>query len=119
MHELSVTESILEICKTHAALQDAVLVTDVYLVIGQLSSIVDDSVQFYWEFVTEDTICQNSKLHFKRIPASFECLDCHTIFSLTERLEPCPKCGSLMTRIEKGEEFYVESILIEKEKVKK
>ena len=57
MHELAVTESILNIAVQHASQAGAVRVTDLNLVIGQLSSIFDDSVQFYWDMISEGTIC--------------------------------------------------------------
>jgi hydrogenase nickel incorporation protein HypA/HybF len=44
MHELSVSESVLKIACDHAKKAHATAVTDIYLVIGRLSSIVDDSV---------------------------------------------------------------------------
>ena len=53
MHELSVTESILEITVRHAQDAGAIKVNDLYLVIGDLASIVDDSVQFYWEIISQ------------------------------------------------------------------
>lgn len=115
MHELSVTESILEIALTHANASSAKKVTDIYLVIGQLSSIVDDSVQFYWNYISEDTICSGARLHFKRLPAKFRCINCNTEFQMQSELTACPNCGSMQTTIISGEEFYVDSIEIEKE----
>ena len=114
MHELSVTESILNITTRYAEQENASIVTDVYLVIGNLSSIIDDSVQFYWDFVTKKTICEGSKLHFSRIEAKAKCLECGFEYNLTE-LQPCPQCESARFRIITGEEFYVESIKITKE----
>ena len=113
MHELSVTESILTITKRYAEQEKAAKVTDVYLVIGDLSSIIDDSVQFYWDFITKDTICAESKLHFTRVHAKAKCLACGYEYSLTE-LQPCPECESARFRIITGEEFYVDSIQITK-----
>ena len=52
MHELAVTENILNIALTHAEKSDAARITNLYLVIGQLSSVLDDSVQFYWDLLT-------------------------------------------------------------------
>ena len=42
MHELSVTENILIIASSHAQKAGALKVTDIYIVIGRLSSIVDE-----------------------------------------------------------------------------
>jgi hydrogenase nickel incorporation protein HypA/HybF len=113
MHELSVTENILNICNRYAEQVNASAVTDVYLVIGQLSSIIDDSVQFYWDFVTKNTVCENSILHFERIPAKAKCLNCEKEFAMTE-LMPCPHCHSARFKIVAGEEFFVDSIKIKK-----
>jgi len=115
MHELSVTESLLNLALSYANEAKASRVTDLYLVVGKLSSIVDDSVQFYWDFVTENTICQGARLHFECREAVLQCLDCLTEFSITEELRPCPGCGGIHTKILKGEEFYLDSIEIEKE----
>ncbi len=114
MHELSVTESILEIASKHAQQSGATRVTSINLVIGQLSSIVDDSIQFYWDLISENTICTGSELHFRRVPATFHCLDCDHQYNLDAILAPCPKCGSIRTKIIAGEEFYLDSIEIEK-----
>jgi hydrogenase nickel incorporation protein HypA/HybF len=114
MHELSVTENILNIAISHANQANALKVTDVNLVIGQLSSIVDDSVQFYWDFVTENTICEASKLHFDRRPAVLQCLTCDKPFAIERELTPCPICGGYQTKIISGEEFFLDSIEIEK-----
>jgi len=115
MHELAVTENILSIVTRHAEDAKASNVTDIHLVIGQLSSIVDDSVQFYWEIIAENTICEKAKLHFSRIPARFQCLDCGHEYVIPQSLTPCVKCGSINVELLAGEEFFVESIEIQKQ----
>lgn len=114
MHELSVTENILRIALEYANKENASAVTDINIKIGQLSSIVDDSVQFYWEIIAKDTICQHAKLNFERIPAKFTCLDCHQDFILGPEPGPCPACGSFHVRMFAGDEFQLESIAIER-----
>jgi hydrogenase nickel incorporation protein HypA/HybF len=113
MHELSVTENILEIALRHAKQANASRVTDVYITVGRLSSIVDDSVQFYWDIVGEDSICKGATLHFNRIPARLLCLNCQNEFELDEELTPCPACGSAQLKVLTGEEFFVDSIGVE------
>jgi hydrogenase nickel incorporation protein HypA/HybF len=114
MHELSVTESVLDIACQHAEKAHAKKVTDVYLVIGQLSSIVDESVQFYWNLITKDTLCEGSILHFRRIPATLVCLECQNEYTLDRDLTPCPACHSARVRVTAGDEFNLESIEIKK-----
>ena len=115
MHELSVTESILEIATRHAQAAGAKKVTALNLVIGRLSSIVDDSVQFYWDIISADTICAGSTLHFQRTPARMHCMDCSHEYTFDGEMIPCPNCGSLVARVVSGEEFRLDSIEVESE----
>lgn len=109
MHELSVTENILRIALRHAEEAHAEKITNVYLVVGDLSSIVNDSVQFYWEFISEDTIAEQAVLHFRRIQTEMKCLDCEHVYNPQNDLG-CPNCTSANVQIVAGEEFYVEAI---------
>ena len=113
MHELAVTQSILEIALRHAQQKGATRVTDLNLVIGQLASIVDDSVQFYWDFITKDTLAEGSRLHFKRIPAELQCRDCGHTYGPDGEVLACPRCRSTRVKVTAGEEFRLESIDIE------
>lgn len=115
MHELSITENILEISLRHAREASASRVTDIYLVIGRLSSFADDSIQFYWDFMSENTICAGAALHFERVPARLLCLNCNQEYTLDAELVPCPFCQSAYIKVIAGEEFCVDSIEIEKE----
>lgn len=111
MHELSVTESILEIALRHGREVGATAITDLFLVIGELSTIVDESVQFYWDIVSEETPAAGSTLHFRRVPGRLGCRACGHTYSPREDL-PCPACGSIEIDILAGEEFYLEAIEI-------
>ena len=110
MHELVVTESLLEITLRHAQNANAKRVDNLYLVIGQLSSIIDDSVQFYWDIVAKGTIAEGARLNFKRIPTQMECSTCGQVFAPDDRNFDCPACGSIQVRVRAGEEFYLEAI---------
>jgi hydrogenase nickel incorporation protein HypA/HybF len=114
MHELAVTESILDIAQKHAIQAQAARVTDIYIVMGKLSSIVDDSIQFYWDMISQDTMCVGAKLHFNRTPAKLACLNCGNNYNLDDGLTPCPQCSSTQVKVISGEEFWVDSIEIVK-----
>ncbi len=113
MHELAATQAILDISLKHAKERDARAITDVYLVVGELSTMVDDSVQFYWEMIAKDTIAEKATLHFKRVPAEFQCMVCFNKYQPRDGQLSCPYCGSVGARIISGEEFYVDAIDIE------
>lgn len=111
MHELAVTESILNIALQHTPAGKRV--SNINLVIGQFSSIVDDSVQFYWDTISENTPAHGAKLQFQRIPAELQCLACQHTFAPGRDDFDCPACGSVRVKVIKGEEFFVESIEVE------
>ena len=113
MHELAITQNVLEIALRHARQAGAGRVTGIHLVVGQLSSIVDDSVAFYWDFVARGTPAEGAQLAFRRLEARFTCQACgHTFPPQGERWS-CPACGSEQVRVTAGEEFYVEAIEID------
>lgn len=113
MHELPVTESILEISLRHARQAHARRITDLYLVIGQLASIVDDSVQFYWDIISKDTLAEGARLHFRRIETEMHCQDCNIRYKPAAFDMSCPSCGGSNVKVVAGEEFFLESINVE------
>jgi hydrogenase nickel incorporation protein HypA/HybF len=115
MHELSVTESILEIALRHARQAGAGRITGIYLVVGQLSSLVDDSVQFYWDLIAKGTPAEGARLHFRRVPAELLCLECGRRYQPGQDDLACPTCGSPQVKVAAGEEFYLEAIDVERE----
>lgn len=113
MHELSVTENLLEIALRHANSANAQRITDLYIVIGDLSSIVDESVQFYWDIIASGTSAEGANLNFKRLPTKIACLECDQQYSPQDSQMACPSCGSIKVRIISGEEFFLEAIEVE------
>ncbi|MCB2179812.1 hydrogenase maturation nickel metallochaperone HypA [bacterium] len=114
MHELPVTENILKIALDHAKEVHATKITNIYLVIGQLSSIVDDSIQFYWDFLAKDTIANGATLHFRRLPIKLQCIECGTNYEPNNKELNCPECNSQKFLVIQGEEFFLEAIDIDK-----
>jgi hydrogenase nickel incorporation protein HypA/HybF len=113
MHELPITESILEITLRHAQQANAQHVETINIVIGQLSSVVDDSIQFYWDMISEGTIAQGAKLNFQREPVKLQCQDCRNEYNPSSESFACPNCHSESIKIIGGEEFYLDSIEVE------
>ena len=110
MHELSVTHNILDVALRHAGDKR---ITNIYLVIGQLSSFVDESIQFYWSIISKDTLAENAQLSFQRLPAIMRCEDCGERYQLAGDDFACPACGSLAVQLVSGDEFYIDAIDVE------
>jgi len=110
MHELPITEGLLNLALKHANQANAQRITQLNLVVGQLASVVDDSIQFYWDIISKDTIAEGAKLAFRRVPAVLRCWNCETEFNPNGRDYLCPQCGSARVKVIAGDDFLLESI---------
>ena len=113
MHELSVTQSILDIALRHAEQGDVRRIVRLNLVIGELATIVDDSVQFYWDIVSRGTMAEGAVLHFERVPGILRCLGCGHTFPLDGRDFVCPACSEKQVVTAGGDDFRLESIEVD------
>lgn len=113
LHELAVTQSILNIALENARKFDAEHIIGINLVVGQMASLVDDSIQFYWDILSEGTIAVGAKLNIKRIPMEMRCFDCGHVFYPGSETFDCPACKSIRVQVFQGDEMHVESIDVE------
>ena len=113
MHELSVTQQILDIALSKAQEAGATEVKRINLVIGDMSSVIDDCIQFYFDFLSKDSIAQGAQLSFKRIPLKVRCHRCSCSFIPAETPWKCPQCQEWDIEVITGNEFYLDSIEVE------
>lgn len=112
MHELSVTESMLGVVLRHAQSNKATKVTRINMVLGEMSSVMEESVKFYFDIIAKDTIAQDAELNFRRTKLIGKCGECGKEWEVREYDFVCPDCGGTKTDILSGREFQVESIEI-------
>ncbi|MGI6207436.1 MAG: hydrogenase maturation nickel metallochaperone HypA [Anaerolineae bacterium] len=113
MHELVVTEEVLRLVLDESHKAGARSVKAVNLVLGELSPVVADSVEFYWSFLTQGTIAEGARLEFRRVPAVARCRGCGELYRPEARDYRCPRCAEVFADVLEGEEFRVESIEVE------
>jgi hydrogenase nickel incorporation protein HypA/HybF len=113
MHELGITENIVNITLAKADEAQASKVLKINLVIGELSGFVADCIQFYFDTLSKDTIAQGAALHFETVPAQLRCRNCSAVFNPRDTLWSCPECGSQSVEIFKGRELFIESVEVE------
>ena len=113
MHELAITQSMLNLVLEQAKKVEAKKVGKVNLVIGKMSGVVDECVQFYFDFLSKGTIAQGAALSFKMVPITALCRSCDMLSELKEFDYTCPGCGSSSLEIVAGKELFVESMEVE------
>lgn len=113
MHELSITQSILSIALEHAQASRAKRITRIDLTIGELSNIVKQHVEYYFELLSRDTIAARAVLCFNRPPTRLRCRNCGTVFSPNDLNWSCPGCRKLKVEIVSGQECYISSMEID------
>lgn len=106
MHELSLSSAILETVERHAAGRR---VTKVTMTIGALRQVVPESLEFYFDIVSRDTVCDGAVLTQEIVPASARCDLCGDEWELDLPIFLCAECGGTGRPVS-GEEFEVESI---------
>ena len=112
MHEMSITQELLRIVTEHAQQAEVTQVTEIQIVIGELASFIDDSIQFYFDILSPGTVAEGAALQFRRIKTRFRCRQCGTEFEPVNRNWVCPSCQALGGDVIAGKEFYVESITV-------
>jgi hydrogenase nickel incorporation protein HypA/HybF len=114
MHELAATESILSIALDAARIAGASRVRAVDVIVGELSSMLDESVQFYFELLSRNTAAAGAQLRVRRRAARATCPDCGASYEVIPPFTPaCRDCGAGGIAISGGREFYVESIEVD------
>jgi hydrogenase nickel incorporation protein HypA/HybF len=98
MHELPVVLDLLRVMDEEAKKRSLHKVSRIRLVIGELSSIIDESVQMYFEIAAKDSVCANATLEFEHRPAVLKCLKCGKEFP-HEKSFSCPDCGGDATLV--------------------
>jgi len=113
MHELAITQDMLNLVLEQAEKAGAKEVGEINLVIGEMTGVVEDCVQFYFNFLSKGTIAERAALSFTMVPTTARCRVCDKPFELKEFDWACPYCQGNSMEIIAGKELFVESIEVE------
>ena len=112
VHELSLSSAVLNTVVKHA---DGRRVCSISLRVGQLRQVVPDTLDFYFEFVARDTVCEGARLQQELVPVQLCCADCGQEWAIDVPAFRCPGCGGGAIAVSSGDEFLVESIEVEED----
>lgn len=113
MHELWLCQSILEIIKKNIENKHGIRVKKVILEIGQLAAVQKDSLLFSFGIASQGTVAENAVLQIIDIPAEALCASCKKVVPLQHYYDACLECGTHSLTILRGEEFKVQSMVVE------
>ena len=113
MHEMSIAMSIIDLATGEAQKGNAQKIVEVELDIGTISGIEIQALNCAMEIAVKDTMLESALIKINRIEAVSECLECGEFFNSEQTFSQCPRCSELNTRIIKGREMQVKSLLVE------
>ncbi|MDD5338537.1 MAG: hydrogenase maturation nickel metallochaperone HypA [Dehalococcoidales bacterium] len=113
MHEASITESMLALAVEKAKEAKARKIAGINLVVGELSGVVPDCVQFYFDVISKNTLAEGAKLNFETKPIQIRCRRCNIVFAPSDHKWVCPECNETSVEITSGQECYMESLEVE------
>lgn len=110
MHELAITEGIIEAAIPAAKEAGAKRILEIRLKVGELSGVIPECVYEYFKMLSEGTIAEGARIITEKIPAGIKCDACGYEGGIDRKRRKCPECGSLDFKITSGMEYYVDSL---------
>jgi hydrogenase nickel incorporation protein HypA/HybF len=110
MHELTVTQSILDIALESAGQAGGGKVGRINLIIGEMTGVVEECVRFYFRVISRGTAAEDAELAVCLVPITVRCQGCAETFLVRDAGWACPRCRGTELDIAGGRELVVESI---------
>jgi hydrogenase nickel incorporation protein HypA/HybF len=110
MHEMALTESVVEIALQEMRKAGAAQVRRIVLDIGRLSAVEPEAMRFCFAAVARGTAAQAAELAIEDVAGAGWCLDCARTVALKERFGPCPSCGGYHVQMTVGDEMRVREL---------
>ena len=108
-------QGVLSTVEASARQAGAKRVITIRLVIGEMTEIISDAMEFAFEALCPNTICEGARLTIQRTPTRSRCCVCNAEFVHDRYRWACPECDSLATELLSGREMYIDSIEIEED----
>lgn len=113
MHELSLSQSIMEIIEQQARQREFSRVKRVGLEIGALSCVEPEALSFCFDSVTRGSLAQGARLDIARVPGRAWCWDCEKVAEITRHGDACPGCGGYRMNTQGGNEMRIKELEVE------
>ena len=112
MHEYPVTLEIVRMAEKTAR-EKVGIVKAIHLVVGEDSGFIGESIQMYFDVISEGTLCEGALLTIQDVKPKMKCDRCGCLFERKKFSFTCPYCGGDGSPTDIGKEFYIESVDLE------
>lgn len=113
MHELGITQSIVDIAERTAREHGCKKVTSVTVEIGALSGVIPDAVEFCFEACSKDSLLDGARLVIEAIPGLGRCPECCQEQAIDQHSFACESCGALGLERLQGEELRIKELEVD------
>ena len=113
MHEFSIAVNIVEIATENAKKENASVVKEIEIEVGELSGVVIDALEFCMEAAVKESILEGAKINLIHMAGRARCRNCSHEFGIVDFYSVCPKCNSPAPEITGGKELRVKSLMVE------
>jgi hydrogenase nickel incorporation protein HypA/HybF len=113
VHELGLTQSIVDLALEYAAREDADRIVSVAVEIGSISGVIPEAVEFAFDVCRKGTIAEGARLEINHIPGRADCLECKQQVEIDAPTHVCPHCGGLSLKIIQGQEMKFTEMEVE------
>ena len=115
MHEVSITQGIMEIIERERRKHDFTRVVLIEITCGRYNCVSEESLQFCFETSARSTCMEGASLKINRVPQLHVCLDCRQKFASDADAGDvlCPQCASPRTVCEPNNDLYLSRLEVE------
>lgn len=113
MHELAITQGIIDIVSSEARDKGFERVLEIKLQVGEYSGLVPECIMEFFPIAAKGSVAENALLNIETLKAQFKCLDCGYEGDADRKNACCPQCRSTALKMTAGREFYVDSLKVE------
>ncbi len=106
-------ERILRTVLDHVKDQEVNRIVAINLRVGELTDLLDEWMQRYFDFLSQGTLAEGAVLKIERSPLILTCRDCAELLTLVKKeweKAVCPGCGGVNLTLSAGREFYIKDI---------
>ena len=109
MHELALSQSIVDLVVECARKEGVHAITRVVVEVGVAAGVEPHALRFCFDVVAADTMARGAELAIETITLQARCRNCACEFEPARLVSSCPGCGSYAPHLLRGRELRVKS----------